>query len=403
MYARQKDRFYVPGKRVLAYISFDGNTLKDLLHAGVSEDELRTRYESQKDLYKQAELRSVEQFNFADKADAEAGEAALKEGKAPHEPVKLGEVAKDDLPDSVAGAVFKLKAGSITPPVESEFGWQIYRVSSITPAMTLPFSDVRDDIETAAIADMMEDRLNELAEALDDQLAQGATLEEALKANGLSELKITKLSVSEDTQAEGLEAEVLASGADLEEGEVSPVLLSSEHVYYLVKADSVTEGYTKAYDDVKGELEKLWRGQQERDLMRAKAQEVAGELRSSEDMIGAIANTGLDTVMSGDLQRDDETIGNIAVTGGLMTEIFRMPKYGVSDAYPLPGGEYAVAVVTDIKEAPRDAAAEAQLGSTIALAQRDAMFEAYLSALRKHYHVEVNVDLLMADMAQQGE
>tara|TARA_B100001123_G_C15288008_1_gene1016329 strand:+ start:176 stop:2008 length:1833 start_codon:yes stop_codon:yes gene_type:complete len=398
LYEQDKDAFYVPEKRELRYVSFDAQRLQELLNIQVSDDELRARYDSQQDLYTASETRNVEQYNFADEAAAKEGHDAITQGEQPNQPVILGKVSYSDLPESVAHAIYDLKEGEITEPVESEFGWQVYKVTHVTPEHTRPFEEVRDDVESAAMADVMENRVNDVAEALDDQIAQGATLEEALKANDLGSLEISTLSTSEGSAPQdGLASEVATAGFDLNEGEISPVLLSADNHYYLVQATSVTPGYTRDMADVKPELERRYTAQQERERLRDKAQEVSETLRKSDNVIQAMQATGYDVVISDSLRRDAEKIGNLQVTGGLMTEIFRLPQGGVSEGYPLPDGEYAVAVVTSITDAPDDARASEAVGATLRLAQQNALFEAYLRGLRERYDVDVDTEALMAD------
>jgi peptidyl-prolyl cis-trans isomerase D len=88
--------------------------------------------------------------------------------KAKANPAKFGELAKEyskdpgsaeqggDLGNFGRGAmvkpfedaVFAAKAGDLLPPVLSDFGWHIIKVTGVRPARTQPFEEVKAQIES---------------------------------------------------------------------------------------------------------------------------------------------------------------------------------------------------------------------------------------------------------------
>lgn len=141
------------------------------------------------------ERRLVERLAFADmdaaakaRADIEAGTttfADLVEGRGlALSDVDLGDVSKSDL-GAAGDAVFATPAGAISAPTQSDSGPALFRVNGILPATTTDpetvRKTVRNDLAQGRARRMIEDKIN----AIDDLLAAGATLEDAVAESDL--------------------------------------------------------------------------------------------------------------------------------------------------------------------------------------------------------------------------
>ncbi|MDH3230644.1 MAG: SurA N-terminal domain-containing protein, partial [Alphaproteobacteria bacterium] len=192
LHQEQAERFTAPERRRLSYIHLNREAaLKEIV---VTDEQLRQRYEEDLAAYTEPERRTVQQMLLADEAAARRATAAIGEGRAfaavakesagqDASDVELGTFTAAGFPvpelwDAVAG----LAQGAVSQPRESPFGWHIFRVTRIVPETVTPFDNARKKIEEELKAEQSADVLYDLSRALEDELAGGATLEEAATA-----------------------------------------------------------------------------------------------------------------------------------------------------------------------------------------------------------------------------
>ena len=76
----------------------------------------------------------------------------------------LGSFTPGSMVKAFDDAVFRMKVGEISPPVESEYGFHIIRLTGITPGRTRSFDQARPDIEQELKKQLAARQLAELAE-----------------------------------------------------------------------------------------------------------------------------------------------------------------------------------------------------------------------------------------------
>ncbi len=194
--------FKTPEEAKFEYVVLTQDTL--LAQVAVTPEEVKAQYDSAAKTYRQEEQRQAAHILIAVKPDAsEAERAAAKKtadeiaAQAKANPAKFGELAKQrsqdpgsapqggDLGSNPRGtmvkafddAVFAMKPGEITGPVQSEFGWHVIRLVAVTPEKTRAFDEVKAQIETelkrqkvgqkfAAAADQFQNLVYEQADSL---------------------------------------------------------------------------------------------------------------------------------------------------------------------------------------------------------------------------------------------
>ena len=110
----------------------------------MSEEELREAFDDRAGEFFTPERRTVEQMLFADsiaagKAHSLVSEgmdfaaAARESGSLNPDDLLLGQLTEADLPDEARAMVFALPADGVSGPVETGFGWHVFRVTAIEP------------------------------------------------------------------------------------------------------------------------------------------------------------------------------------------------------------------------------------------------------------------------------
>jgi peptidyl-prolyl cis-trans isomerase D len=80
----------------------------------------------------------------------------------------LGSFARGSMVKAFDDAVFNMKVGEISPPVESEYGYHIIRVTGVTPAQLRSFEQARPEIEKEIKKQLAGRRFAELAESFNN-------------------------------------------------------------------------------------------------------------------------------------------------------------------------------------------------------------------------------------------
>ncbi len=203
---------------------------QDSLLPGISVDpaEVKKHYEENVKQYGQEEQRAAAHILIAVKPDAsDADKAAAKKkaediaAQAKATPAKFAELAKQysqdpgsatqggdlgfqprgTLEKSFEDLEWKMKVGDVAGPVQTDFGWHVIKLNSITPAKMKPFDEVKTQIET----DLKRQKATQKFASAADQLQnlvyeQADSLQPAAKALSIA-LKTSELVTRSQAQA----------------------------------------------------------------------------------------------------------------------------------------------------------------------------------------------------------
>ncbi|HDZ59349.1 MAG TPA: hypothetical protein ENH44_01020 [Actinobacteria bacterium] len=155
------DRFKESIRKSLLFQKIYPEVTKDAPE--VTDEEARAYYDANPDQFKQPEMRKVSHILVATPEEAQAVEARLAAGEdfaTVAKEVSTDPGSKDkggslgEVPSENSGfvpefeqAMDQLKAGEISEPVQTQFGFHIIRVESITPAGVQSFEDVLNDLK----------------------------------------------------------------------------------------------------------------------------------------------------------------------------------------------------------------------------------------------------------------
>jgi len=172
-YEANQAAFRTPEEVKFEYVVLTPDAL--LPQVTVTPEEVKAQYASNMKQYTKDEQRDAAHILIAVKPDAtEAARDAAKKkaedvyAQAKANPAKFAELARKysedpgsaaqggDLGSNPRGTMvkafedteFTLKPGEIAPPVQSEFGWHVIKLNSITPATTRSFDEAKAQIES---------------------------------------------------------------------------------------------------------------------------------------------------------------------------------------------------------------------------------------------------------------
>ena len=143
--------------------------------SGVTDDTIRQHYEASKDEYAVAEQVTASHILVRTEQESQEVLAELKQGKDFAEVAKarsidgsaakggaLGTFSRGRTVAEFEEAAFALQVGEISPPVRTQFGYHVIKVTERTPAHVKPLDEVRDEVRNALIAQFVETLLQDL-------------------------------------------------------------------------------------------------------------------------------------------------------------------------------------------------------------------------------------------------
>lgn len=311
-------RFQRPEFRSLTLVELRAEDLLDEIH--VDEAELTAEFESRRGDFALPERRNLEQVLFQSAEDAAAFKEALDGGRDFAEaakepfgltPITLTELSLEDLSaqmPEVADSVFALEVGQVSEPLESPFGWHVFRIDEILPAYEPLLEDHRDALYAELAERQAIDSLVSLANQFDDELAGGATLEEAAASLGLTPRRLEGVD-REGRDASGEEValpdadNLLAQVFGAEVGEPSLVTELPDGGYYVFRVDRVTPAMPRPLAEVRDQVLELWRREEARQRVLIEAEALADRIRLGTDMAAAAEADGLSLERTAPLDR----------------------------------------------------------------------------------------------------
>ena len=398
--------FTAPEYRAVTFIHL---TPEDILEEiAVSDEEIETEYADRRFEFTQPERRQLEQIVAPDEAAARAIHEQLVTGRdfvtvaiemtgADAADVSLGAVARGDLFGDMADAIFGLDVGTVSTPVESAFGWHIFRVTAIEPAAVQPLDAVRESLTQDIALRRAADALYDFANQLDDEFAGGATIEEAADRLSLRLIRVEAVDALGHGRDEQPVADLppgpafLTTAFTTARGETS-LLVATEHgSEFVLRVDRITEPALRLLDDVRAAVTEAWRAERSEMLTRETAEALAERIAAAGGFAEGASEHGVVVTVSDPVRRDGDGAGEV-LSNELVAALFTLRPHDAVAGSTRDGSGQVVLRLAQVIDA--DPAADA-----VALAeQRDSMragiasdlMDQYRAYLEQRYPVTVN-------------
>jgi len=404
-YNDRKSSYRAPEYRSMEVVALEPQTLAN--PAQVSDADAKAAYDQlagRDPRYGSPEKRDLQQILFPNKAEADAAEAKIKAGASFDDIVKerelkpkdtdLGETTKDEMIDKAeADAVFALPQGGAT----TQFGPVIVRVRSITPSTVKPLAEVEEQIKRMVSASRMGDKIQAIHDKIEDARVSGKSLDQAAEEQGLT----TQTAAAVDAQGKDPSgkpvslpdtADLLRSAFASDVGLDEAPLQTPDGGYVWFAVTKVDPAHDRTFEEAKPEVEAQWRAEQVDKALAARADDLVKQIRSDASVADVAKSVGAEAKSAADIHRDDKT----SLPESVVAAIFREPADGSGSA-STPDGRTVFKITAD-RTPPVDfsdlrvkAMAE-KLGG----AERDALLEQYIAALRASLGVIVHPNVLQS-------
>jgi len=376
----------------------------------VTEEALRDFYAKRLDLYSSKERRQIAHILIAisddrDKASAlaeiEAIQQALAEGQAFE---MLAEERSDDPGSAMNGgdlgyaepdifvapfeaAAFALSSvGEVSPPVETEFGFHLIRLTALEPSQVEDFEVVRGDVDTAFRQEAVRERYIEKMSELDELAFEDEDLTGIETQLGLTIEQRAGVSRQDDTgiMSESAVKAAVFSPDLLIDGNNSAVIETSDGEAIVVRVSAYQESRLKPFELVEADIVDRLKTERASTLVQSQAEQAVAMLESG-DITRVVADQfDLEWSVAGAMTRYETELPK-----ALVEKAFALPKPAKAaksvGLAVLDSGDVAVVSVTNvINPATAEFAGENQAVSQLLANQRGGLeFQALQTSLQQ--------------------
>jgi peptidyl-prolyl cis-trans isomerase D len=411
-YQATREAYAIPERRDISIAILGPDKLEETLE--ITDSELEEIYNQNIAFYTLPERRVIEQAIISTQDDAAAVIAqASKEGASLEGAVEsvtgsadpyLGAetFSRDGLVQDVAEAAFSATdAGMIDAPVQTALGWHVLRVSEILEPSVTPFAEVKDDLRADYMQTALADELFEQSNIIDDMIAGGASLDEAIAEFPLEIMTMDNAlragpEDSEDTQSLGENlgenlGDVLETAFQLMEGDTAPVLELDDGRYAFIHVSAVTPKSYRSFEEVEKLLSDSWKGREMNRAAIARAQEAASQADSGTPLDEIASGYGIRTRRAA-LSRTGE---NDVFSQQAQAQFFEADKGAPVLAASDKG--FILGVVNSVTLPEPDKAPEEEietLKEELTRSQQGAILSSLIRHLSEKYKLSINRDLL---------
>ena len=317
-FEERKDAYTIPEYRSAAWVAISPDDLA--VSMNVPEVDVRDAYDSRADQFGQPERRTIDQMLFDDEATAKTASDRITGGASyadiakellqfEQNELELGTLTKAELNAATADIVFSLSEGGISEPVQTDFGWHIFRVRNIEEGKLTPYEEVKEQLRLELGREMAVDKVYELSNQLEDLLAGGSTIEEAG-----AEMNLT-VQVAESFDAGGRDKNgnpvpALPGGRFLEItfqtgiGEQSNLGDGANDSFFVLRVDGREESRSPSLDEVQAAVVADWKAERKLAIAEDRAESFRNLAENGVAMTEIATKEGADIVLLPAITRD---------------------------------------------------------------------------------------------------
>jgi peptidyl-prolyl cis-trans isomerase D len=242
--------------------------------------------------------------------------------------VEIGALTREEiLIDELATVAFSsLTQGEISDPFKSPLGWHIIQVKKITPQEVKAFDEVKEMLRKDLAADKAADNLYELSNKFEDELGDGATIENAAKRLNLSIQMFNNLDYQGNIQLSSEEKKInrqiietaFQTGLDQD----SMLTEMENDGYFILRVNKITPETLRPFETVKSLVREQLISEKKREKSERKVGRWLSELRGGKSIDQLAESLNFKTKTTSDFLRSGAQLKK-KIPQSLITATFR--------------------------------------------------------------------------------
>lgn len=368
-YQQHKAQYQIPEQMSVEYVALSLTELAKKIP--VTDEKIKAFYEEQKDNYTTPERRKISHILFLvndkidDKTALEKAQKAKQDLTSKDFATLAKEVSEDKVTAKTGGdlglfnagtmekpfedAVMMLKAGEVSNPIKSKFGYHLIKVTELVAGDVKPFDSVKEEITKAYQKSQAETTFYESGETLTNMSFEHPdSLQPVADALGLT---IQKSALFSKDQGEGIAVEDKIRGAAFSEevlqgNNSTPIELGTDRLVVLRQLEH-KEAATKDLNAVKAQISALLLLDKAKLQADAKAKQIVAQLKAGETMQKIAADQKLEIKKVTGVTRNKTNLPPQLADAAFKAAKPVGDKPSVS-IVPMPTGEQVILSVTKV-------------------------------------------------------
>jgi peptidyl-prolyl cis-trans isomerase D len=417
-YANNMKRYTAPEYRRIRAVILSPATIGRSLP--VTDAEMQTWFTAHKSEFQAPEKRSMQVVTASTKAQADALAAQWRTGAAWQaiedaakavgaSTAELDDTTKDGVPAPELGAAaFAAQVNTVTGPVSEPLGFQVVKVTAITPAKNPSLADLHDTIRQRIGTEKAADLIDARAQKLQDLFAGGSRIDEVpgdLGAIGVQGTLDAQGNTPEGTPAPipapaALRTAIIADAFKAAKSDTGQLTEGPDHAWYAVAVEDIIKPAAKPYDTVRDKVLADWQAEQVHHTVEAAAAKMLATINGGQTILNAAWGSGQQVTRSPVLKRNHPVPG---VPAELTQLIFTLQP-GKATMVETNVGFMVAQLAQVIKADPKaDPTGVSEIRQGLAHALADDYLVSYAAAVREAAKPSVNGAMLDQVAHQAGE
>jgi peptidyl-prolyl cis-trans isomerase D len=417
-YANNLTRYTAPEYRHVKVVVLSPTTIGRGLP--VSDADMQAWYKLHRPDFQTPEKRTLQVITTSAKPEADALAAQWRSG-APWPAIEaaakaagattaeLDDTPQDGVPAPELGAAaFAAPLNTVTGPVTEPLGFQVVKVTAITPGKDPQFAEMRDKIRELVGAEKAADLIDARAQKLQDLFAGGSRIDEvppdlgAMGSEGTLDAQgNTPDGVAAPIQGAppALRTAIVADAFKASKGDTAQLTEGPDHAWYAVAVDTITKPAAKPFAQVRDQVVSDWQTEQIHHATEEQAAKLLSVINGGQTITNAAWGSGLQVVRSPPLRRNHPPQGVPAQMVQLVFTLKQGKATMVETNVGFMVAQLAKITVPDPSSAPSDLQ-DVRQGLTKALG--DDYLVSYATAIRDAAKPAINTKVL-DQLTKQGE
>ena len=414
IYEDMLSTFITPERRTIEVLLFDTAEIEPTL--SVTAAEIKEYYQAHRNEFGEPEGRVLSHILVTDEntanevkteiaggmAFAEAAKKYSKDAITKNKGGDLGTIYEGDMLAQFDAVAFSLEKGQISDPVETPFGYHIIQVVDIKKTREQTLAEATTSIKKRLLTERALDRIYDLIDKADADLAASASLAEAQQAYGGTLTVYKNIDpqghLEDETAAQMPNKPLLLDKAfTIDEGVPSTVIDLSPTQKAFVNVRAITAPRQLTFAEVRDQLVKVYTRESIERAVLAKATQLLAQ-RQKGDSFETLAKrhkltAPIQTIVA--LTRLEPS-KNPMITGAVQDQLVSLKKgEALGRVYPTKLGA-ALYEITDVEEGTVEDTLKKQVALTLSNVFANDLYAQFQQALQDKASLKINNEQLAA-------
>lgn len=286
----------------------------------IAEERIVERFNFRKDSLSKPETRDFITLTAPNRAAADKIAAALRAGQTPTQagqangglrPADFAQTARTAVSDpAVAAAVFGGTAGQVIGPIQGRVGFTVALLTAVTPPAPASLETARAAIVEELRTEDAKTEVYSRVERYEKARSAGKSMTDAANEVGARIVQlppVTQDGKLPDGQPMNAPPLVLETAWTLSKGGESDVVDAGQGQYFALRVDDVRPAALPTLAEVREPLAQQWTLRENAKRLSAKAEELAGRVRSGQDIAAVAASAGATVTTRAGVQQLPQT------------------------------------------------------------------------------------------------